>query len=678
MHEHEHNHEHTHECCHNNQHEHNHENTHNHTHKHEHHHHNHEHSHEEEFSVKSLIISAVFFVLAILIEHLPLQNLLPSLNSQIFKALYLVTCFFAFIIPGKPILLGAINNVINREFLDEAFLMSVSSIGAIILGKLPEAAAIMLLYQVGEKFEDYAVDKSHNAIQALAKLRPEFANLKENDQITKVSPEKVAIGSTLVIKTGERIPIDGLVTSGESFLDTSALTGESVPQHIVEGQEVLAGSINKQTVIEIRTTKLYKDSALLKIQQLVEQATKNKTKSEQFVSRFAKVYTPIVCALALVVAIIPGIITKDFTTWIYRGLMFLVVSCPCALVISIPLTFCGGITACSHHGILIKGSTFLETLAKTQLAVFDKTGTLTKGNFVVSNIHPTTPTWSEQQLLALATHTERYSTHPISASLKASHSCPMCNNVKLENVNEIPGQGILATLDGQEILAGNTKLMQNFNIVFDECDKHKNGTIIHLACDHKYLGHIVISDEIKEDSLKAINELKKCGVNQIVMLTGDNDVVAQSVGAILGITKVYSQLLSEDKLAKVEELLGTLQKNGKKTGSLIFTGDGINDAPVLARADAGIAMGAMGSDAAIEASDILIMEDNPAKIPLGIKIANKTLRIVYENIVGSLGLKAAIIILSALGITNMWLAVFGDVGVTILAVLNSLRLFKKA
>jgi len=656
------------------------------------HEHGHHHDHdgdEEELSVKQIIFAAVLFVLGLVIEHLPLESWLPAIPKidLIHKAIFMVLYFVAYIITGKDIVIGAVSNLIHGELMDEAFLMSVSSIGAILLGKYEEAVAIMILYQVGEKFEDYAVDKSHDSIEEIAKLRPDHATVKVGEETREVNPEDVEKDSVIIVKPGDRIPIDGVVVDGESFIDTSALTGESIPRRVSIGDEVLSGSINKQGVLEIRTTRQAGDSALARILELVENATENKTKEEQFVTRFARVYTPIVVYSALALAIIPSLIIgftsgqwawqATWSTWVYRALMFLVVSCPCAIVISIPLSFCGGITAAARKGILIKGSVYLETLGHTKTAVFDKTGTLTKGNFVVSHIHATNPAITETELLALATHTEMFSTHPISASLKAAHHDKCCDQVKLENVEEIAGMGIKALVNGKEVLAGNTKLMDKFGIKYDECPEHQDGTIIHVASEGKYSGHIVISDEIKDDSAETVQGLKKIGVENVVMLTGDNERAAHTVAAKLGLKKAYGQLLSADKLKKVEELLAELSKSGKKRGTLIFAGDGINDAPVLARADAGIAMGSMGSDAAIEAADIIIMEDKPSKIVDGIKISRRTLRIVYENLYGALGIKGTILILSALGISNMWLAVFGDVGVTILAVLNSLRLLRK-
>ena len=710
-HEHHHDHDEHEEChCHD-EHEHEH---HHHDHDscscgHEHGHHHHEHSHggcscgcghehghshehggeEKELTVKQLIFAAVLFVLGLVVEHLPLENWLPDIAKigLIHEAISLVLYFIAFMITGKDIVIGAVSNLIHGELMDESFLMSVAAIGAILLGEYEEAVAIMILYQVGEKFEDYAVDKSRDSIEEIAKLRPDHATVKVGAETREMDPEEVETDSVIIVKPGDRIPIDGIVVDGDSFVDTSALTGESIPRHVSVGSEVLSGSINKQGVLEIRTTRHAGDSALSRILELVENATENKTKSEQFVTRFARVYTPIVVYSALALAIIPSVIIgfktsnwnwqATWSTWVYRALMFLVVSCPCALVISIPLSFCGGITAAARQGILIKGSVYLEALGRTKTAVFDKTGTLTKGNFVVTHIHATDPSITETELLALATHTEMFSTHPISASLKAAHHDKCCDNVKLENVEEIAGKGIKALVNGKQVLAGNTKLMEQFNIEYNDCAEHQDGTVIHVASEGKYSGHIVISDEIKDDSAQTVEGLHKIGVENVVMLTGDNERAAHTVAAKLGLKKAYGQLLSADKLAKVEELLADLSKGGKKRGTLIFAGDGINDAPVLARADAGIAMGSMGSDAAIEAADIIIMEDKPSKIVDGIKTSRRTLRIVYENLYGALGIKGTILLLSALGISNMWIAVFGDVGVTILAVLNSLRLLRK-
>lgn len=695
-------------CCHESDkegqtpHEHNHDEHHHHEHHHEHHDgcncgHTHGHSHDEddekELSVKALIVSAVFFVLGLLTEHLPLTiwipvlgNYIPGSNVTIIKLVMAILLFVAYIIPGKSILIGAVKNIFHGEFLDEAFLMSVSSLGALAIGEYPEAAAIMLLYQVGEKLEDYAVDKSRDSIAEISSLRPDKAYVKKGEELVEISAEEVKINDIIVVKPGDRIPVDGIIITGESFVDTSALTGESVPRKVCAESEVLSGSINKQGVIEIKATHVASESALARIIDLVENATQNKTKSEQFVSRFAKVYTPIVCGAALAIVLLPSVfigLTKgdwawssNWSTWFSRALMFLVVSCPCALVISIPLSFCGGITAAAKKGILIKGSTYLEALGKTKTAVFDKTGTLTKGNFVVSKIHAVSKEITEEELLAIATHTEMFSTHPISASLRLAHHDTCCDSVKLENIEEIASKGIKATVDGKEVIAGNAKLMEMFSIDFEECDEHKDGTIIHVALNGKYAGHIIITDEIKEDTAAAIADLKKLGVENIVMLTGDNQRTADEVARKIGVTEAYGQLLSADKLSKVEELIEKLGTGKQKKGTLIFTGDGINDAPVLARADAGIAMGAMGSDAAVEAADIIVMEDKISQLVQGIKISRRTLKIVYENLIGSLSVKGLILVLSAAGISNMWVAVFGDVGVTFLAVMNCLRLLK--
>ena len=652
--------------------------------------HKHRNHEPKEITVKQIIVAAVLFVFGIafniIFEHFADAEFIQKINPTLIQGVPIVCFLIAYLICGKNVIMNAVSNIAHGDFMDEAFLMSVASIGAILLKQYPEATAIMILYQVGEKFEDYAVEKSRKSIEEISKLRPDHATVKINGIMKDVSPDDVETDSIIVVKPGDRIPIDGIITDGESFVDTSALTGESIPRPVGVGDEVLSGSINKHGVLEIRTTKQAGESALARILELVENATENKTKSEQFVTRFAKVYTPIVVYAALALAIIPSVIigfktgnwswNDTWNDWVYKALMFLVVSCPCAIVISIPLSFCGGITANTKHGVLIKGSVYLEALSKTRTAVFDKTGTLTKGNFVVTHIHAVDPSITEDELLALATHTEMFSTHPISASLKTAHHGDCCKNIKLENVEEISGKGIKAKVDGKDVLAGNTKLMDECGIKFDECPEHQDGTIIHVACNGKYAGHIVISDEIKEDSKEAVQGLKNLGVENVVMLTGDNKKAAATVSEKLGLDQAYSELLSADKVSKVEDLLQGLYKNGKKHGTLIFVGDGVNDAPVLARADAGVAMGAMGSDAAVEAADIILMEDKPSKLVEAIKISRKTVRIVHENLIGSLAIKGAILVLSAIGLTNMWVAVFGDVGVTIIAVLNSLRLLR--
>lgn len=678
---------------------------------HGHHHHHGEdcncgHEHGVDYiSNKLLIISGIFAFIGVFVHIFPVTQwfpileefCLPGMKIPLFEIIVHGSLFVAYVICGKSIIIKAIKGLLEGNFLNENFLMSVSSIGALILGEVSEATVIMVLFQVGMKFENLAIHKSRNAIGEISKLRPDYARVilenaddNENIKTEKIIPDNVEIGTLILVKPGERIPIDGIIEKGESYLDTSALNGESIPVYSTVGDSVLSGAINKQGILKIKTTKLAKDSALSRILNLVENATENKTKAEQFVTRFAKVYTPIVCGAALILAIVPSLYTKFFMPevfmeygwreWIQRSLEFLVVSCPCALVISIPLSFCAGITNCAKKGVLVKGSTFMEALAKVKIAVFDKTGTLTKGNFIVTDIHTMDEAISQQELIAIATHAELLSSHPISTSLRAAHHDHCCDEVKLENVEEITSEGIRAVVNGKNVLAGNSKLMKHFGISYPDCSEHKDGTIIHVACQGKYSGHIVINDEIKEEAAETVKALKKLGVQDIVMLTGDGERVSKSVAEKIGIDTVYSQMMSADKLEKVKELLGKLSTKGKESkkrkSSLIFVGDGINDAPVLALADAGIAMGAMGTDAAVEAGDIVIMEDNPLKIVEGIKISRKSMNVVYQNIIASVGIKGIILILSAFGITGMWLAVFGDVGVTILAVLNSLRLLK--
>lgn len=639
-------------------------------------HEEHNHGEERETAVWKIILAAVLCGIGIILERITIPFLDKAMLGTDLKEIIIAVIFLcSFLLAGKNILLEAVENLFRGNALDENFLMGVASIGAICLKQFPEACGIVILYQIGEHFEDFAVDKSRGTIEALTKMRPEHALLKKGDDEVEVKPEEVQIGEVIEVKPGERIPLDGIVIKGDSFLDTSALTGESVPKKVNVGDEVMSGSINKQGILEIRTTKLAGESTYSRILKLVEESTEKKTRQEQFVTRFAKIYTPIVCASALLVAVVPSIITRDAATWVYRALMFLVVSCPCAIVISIPLSFCGGITACGKKGLLVKGSTYIESLAKTKIAVFDKTGTLTKGTFKVTDIHAVNPKYSPDELLSIAAHAEKYSNHPISQSLKAAHNADCCNHIKIENASELTSRGIKVTVDGKQILAGNLKLMNEFNIAAENCPEHQNGTIIHVAVDGEYSGHIVINDEIKEDSKDAIAALKKSGVEKTVMLTGDAKKAAEHIAAEIGLDEVYSELLSSDKVTQVERLFDTFPKN-KKRGTLIFVGDGINDAPVLARADVGIGMGGVGSDAAVEAADVIIMDDKTTNIAEGIKISRKTMRIVYENLIGSLGIKLSILVLSGLGITNMWLAVFADVGVTMLAILNAMRLLR--
>ena len=636
-------------------------------------------------ALKKIIIALILFAIGLVLEHIQIplvQSLAEKIGlSSIADKIACVAFYFAaYILIGKDVILGAISNIRNGEIFGEQFLMSIASLGALFLGEYAEAVAVMLFYQIGEFFQDYAVDKSRDSISALMDIRPDHANVIRDGKTETVRAEEVKIGETIEVRPGERVPLDGIVVEGKSFVDTSALTGESVPRSVSENAEILAGCINTSSLLKIKVTKSYGESAVTRILNLTQKASSVKAKSEKFISRFAKVYTPIVCAAAVCLAIIPPLFLKffnpelffeyGFSVWIYRALAFLVVSCPCALVISVPLSFFSGIGAASSRGILIKGSNFMENLAKTKIAVFDKTGTLTRGVFKVISVNP--KEWiSAQELLKIAAHAEHYSNHPISKSLKEAHretaELNCCDNLNLNMVNEISGHGIKVNLDGKNVLIGNAKLMRKEAVSdFAESESNECGTTVHVAIDGAYAGSILISDEIKADSKDAISSLKKLGIKKTVMLTGDTKSTAEKVASELGIDFVYSELLPENKVTKVEELL----VDGEK---LAFVGDGINDSPVLARADVGIAMGALGSDAAIEAADIVLMDDNPSKIVDAIKISRKTLGIVNQNIVISLGVKLAIMIVEALGFANLWLAVFGDVGVCFLAVLNAMR-----
>ena len=580
--------------------------------------------------------------------------------------------FFLYMIPylivGYDLLIKAARGIKNLRALDENFLMAVATLGAIGLaiyddGDYTEAVAVMLFYQIGELFESYAVGKSRRNISALMDIRPDFANIETANGIEQVAPDEVEIGTEIIVKAGEKIPIDGVVIAGKSTLDTVALTGESLPREVEIGSEVVSGCVNLNGVLKIRTTKLFDESTASKILELVENASSRKSKSEEFITKFARIYTPIVVACAVGLAIIPPIMTGDFSTWIYRALIFLVISCPCALVISIPLTFFAGIGGASHEGILIKGSNFLETLSKVKTVVLDKTGTLTKGNFDVSAIHA--KDFEEMQLIHLAAHAERYSTHPIGISLRQAY--PNENdNCKVEILEEIAGQGIRAKINGEVISVGNEKLMEVAGAEWKSCSKA--GTIIHVAIGKKYIGHVVISDVIKPNAKVAVEEMFKVGIKNVVMLTGDSDKVAAQVAAELGIKNYRSELLPADKVTELEKILAD-EKNSKVS----FVGDGINDAPVLSRSDVGIAMGAMGADAAIEAADVVIMDDDPLKIPRAVKIARKCLKIVKQNIYLAIGIKILCMVLGAVGIANMWFAIFADVGVMILAVMNAIR-----
>ncbi|CAK7034937.1 cadmium-translocating P-type ATPase [Tissierella sp. P1] len=600
-----------------------------------------------------IIIGAVVFVAAVAID-LKVEWL------QI--ALFIIS----YIIVGGDIVKKAIRNISRGKVFDENFLMSIATIGAFLIGEYPEGVAVMLFYQVGELFQSYAVDKSRRSISNLMDIRPDYANLKKGDDIVKVDPDEVKVGDIIVIKAGEKVPLDGKIIEGSSMLDTIALTGESVPREAGVGSDILSGCININGVITVEVAKEFEESTVSKILDLVENASSKKSNSEQFITKFARYYTPVVVIIAAILAIVPPLIIAEatFSDWIYRALSFLVVSCPCALVISIPLSFFGGIGGASRKGVLVKGSNYLEALAKTEIVVFDKTGTLTKGVFNVQEIH--SEGVSKEELLELTAYAESYSNHPISLSLKNAYGKEI-DNGRITDVEEISGHGIIATVDGNKVIAGNIKLMKKMKISYFEGEVI--GTVVHVAINDKYAGYIVIADELKKDSAQAIKVLKEADIKKTVMLTGDNKHIASKVAKELGIDKVYAELLPADKVEKLEELFS--QKSNK--GKLAFVGDGINDAPVLARADIGIAMGGLGSDAAIEAADVVIMTDEPSKISTAMKISKKTLKIAYQNIAFAIGIKVIVLILSALGITTMWAAIFADVGVTIIAILNAFR-----
>lgn len=582
--------------------------------------------------------------------------------------------FVLFMIPylviGYDILKKAFKGILNKQVFDENFLMAVATVGAILLGDYSEGVAVMLFYQIGELFQSYAVGKSRRNISELMDIRPDYANIEKDGTLEQVDPDEVEIGTIIVVQPGEKVPIDGVITEGTSTLNTSALTGESLPRDAKAGDEVISGCINMTGLLKIRTTKEFGESTVSKILELVENSSSRKSKSENFISKFAKYYTPAVCYGALALAFIPPIVLlimgkpAMWGDWIYRALTFLVISCPCALVISIPLSFFAGIGGASNQGILVKGSNYLETLAQTKYVVFDKTGTMTQGVFEVSGIHHNK--MPDEKLLEYAALAECSSSHPISKSLQKAYGKPIDRN-RVTDIEEISGNGVIAKVDGISVAAGNTKLMNRLGIAYQDC--HHVGTVVHMAIDGKYAGHILISDIIKPHAKEAIAELKKAGISKTVMLTGDSKRVADQVAGELGIQEVYSELLPADKVSRVEELLNQKSEKAK----LAFVGDGINDAPVLSRADIGIAMGALGSDAAIEAADIVLMDDDPLKISKAIKIARKCIRIVYENIYFAIGIKILCLILGALGIANMWVAIFADVGVMILAVLNAVR-----
>ena len=606
-----------------------------------------------------LVRIIISFVLVVVFSQLPVEGY-PRFG--LFMIPYLII--------GYDILKKAFKGIRNKQVFDENFLMAVATIGAILLGDYTEGTAVMLFYQIGELFQSYAVGRSRRNISELMDIRPDYANVENNGELEQVDPDEVAIGTIIVVQPGEKVPIDGVITEGTSTLNTSALTGESLPRSAKVGDEVISGCINMTGLLKIRTTKEFGESTVSKILELVENSSSRKSKSENFISKFAKYYTPAVCYGALALALIPPIVLlimgkpAMWGDWIYRALTFLVISCPCALVISIPLSFFAGIGGASNQGVLVKGSNYLETLAQTKYVVFDKTGTMTQGVFEVSGIHHSQI--PDEKLLEYAALAECSSSHPISKSLQKAYGKPVDRN-RVTDIEEISGNGVIAKVDGVSVAAGNAKLMKKLGIAYQEC--HHVGTVVHMAVDGRYAGHILISDIIKPHAKEAIAELKKAGISRTVMLTGDSKRVADQVATELGIDEVYSELLPADKVTKVEELLD--KKTAKE--KLAFVGDGINDAPVLSRADIGIAMGALGSDAAIEAADIVLMDDDPLKISKAIKIARKCIRIVYENIYFAIGIKVLCLILGAIGIANMWMAIFADVGVMIIAVLNAIR-----
>ena len=602
-----------------------------------------------------IIISAILFVLALVI---------PFLNEWINNGLFIIS----YLVVGCEILKKAVRNIFRGKVFDENFLMAVATIGAFAIGEFPEAVAVMLFYQVGELFQSYAVDKSRKSIASLMDIRPDYANIEKDGKVEKVDPDEVKIGDIIIVKTGEKIPLDGVVVEGTSSLDTMALTGESVPRVVKTEDEVLSGCINKDGLLKIRVTKEFGESTVSKILDLVENASSKKSKSENFITKFAKYYTPTVVIIAVLLAFIPPIILKDFNTfsvWLYRALSFLVVSCPCALVISIPLSFFGGIGGASKMGILIKGSNYLEALANTETVVFDKTGTLTEGIFEVQDIYA--EGIEKDELLRIVAHAENYSNHPIAKSVKKAYNKEIDEKI-IKNPQELSGKGIWAKIDEKDILVGNEKLMLEEKIDFKKCDEV--GTILYVAIDKKYVGYVLIADKIKQDSPKTIRELKAMNIKETVMLTGDKKEVGEYVAKKLNMDKVYTELLPDGKVEKVEELL----KQKSEKGKLVFVGDGINDAPVLTISDIGVAMGGLGSDAAIEAADIVIMTDETSKISKAINLSKKTMRIVHENIIFAIFVKIAVLVLTAFGASTMWEAVFADVGVSVIAIINALRM----
>lgn len=649
-----------------------HEHGHSHGHHHEHEHHHHEHG-EGGLRGKLLLIAATVFLLigAVIVEH----------NTSLATWQLLLVYLVPYLLIGHDTLGEALEGIAKGDMFNEDFLMSVATIGALCIGFLPgaetqfpEAVFVMLFFQVGELFEGYAEGRSRESISHLMDIRPDVANVERDGTVESVKPEDVRVGETIVVCPGEKIPLDGIIVEGTTSLNTIALTGESCPREVEEKDEVVSGCINLTGVIRVKTTKTFGESTVSKIIRLVESADENKSRSESFITRFAHVYTPIVVFAALALAFIPPFFSADgyataFSTWLYRALIFLVVSCPCALVISVPLSFFGGIGAASRRGILIKGSGYMDTLANLGTVVFDKTGTLTHGEFAVEAVHPSD--FDEHELLHLAAHVEHFTTHPIGAALRNAFPSEAIDGCKIEEVEEIAGRGIRAKVSGRTVCVGNGKMMEDIGLEAHNC--HLAGTIIHVAVDGKYAGHIVINDKIKEDSAEAITSLKRLGVEKTVMLTGDREVVGKNVAERLGLDEYHAELLPADKVAHVERLIRE-KAEGK---SLAFVGDGINDAPVLKRADVGIAMGALGSDAAIEAADVVLMDDKPSKISTAIDIARRTIHIARENVVFAIGVKVAVLLLATVGLGNMWMAVFADVGVTVLAVLNAMRTLRK-
>ena len=653
-------------CCHT------HEHSHDHHHEHGHDHHHHEHG-ERGLRGKLLLIAATVFLLigAVVVEH----------NTSFATWQLLLVYLVPYLLIGHDTLGEALEGIAKGDMFNEDFLMSVATIGALCIGFLPgaetqfpEAVFVMLFFQVGELFEGYAEGRSRESISHLIDIRPDVANVERDGKVESVKPEDVKVGETIVVRPGEKIPLDGIIVEGTTSLNTIALTGESCPRDVEERDEVVSGCINLTGVIRVKTTKTFGESTVSKIIRLVESADENKSRSESFITRFAHVYTPIVVFAALALAFIPPFFSADgyataFSTWLYRALIFLVVSCPCALVISVPLSFFGGIGAASRRGILIKGSGYMDTLANLGTVVFDKTGTLTHGEFAVEAVHPSD--FDEHELLHLAAHVEHFTTHPIGAALRDAFPSEATDGCKIENVEEIAGRGIRAKVSGRTVCVGNGKMMEDIGLEAHNC--HLAGTIIHVAVDGKYAGHIVINDKIKEDSAEAIASLKRLGVEKTVMLTGDREAVGKDVAERLGLDEYHAELLPADKVAHVERLISE-KTEGK---SLAFVGDGINDAPVLKRADVGIAMGGLGSDAAIEAADVVLMDDKPSKISTAVGIARRTILIARENVVFAIGVKVAVLLLATVGLGNMWMAVFADVGVTVLAVLNAMRTLSK-